>query len=48
MAFFWLLHLNHTVMVAMITGAAAFAAGTNLIGSKRSLRKLSHDNNRCA
>ena len=26
-AFFWLLRLNRTVMVAMITGAAAFAAG---------------------
>jgi 4-hydroxybenzoate polyprenyltransferase len=34
MAFFWLLRLNRTVMVAMITGAAAFAAGA---GAARSL-----------
>jgi 4-hydroxybenzoate polyprenyltransferase len=34
MAFFWLLRLNRTVMVAMITGAAAFAAGA---GATRSL-----------
>ena len=27
MSFFWLLRLNRTIMVAMITGAAAFAAG---------------------
>jgi len=30
MAFFWLLRLNRTVMVAMITGAAAFTAGTGV------------------
>jgi len=34
MAFFWLLRLNRTVMVAMITGAAAFTAGA---GAARSL-----------
>jgi 4-hydroxybenzoate polyprenyltransferase len=34
-AFFWLLRLNRTAMVAMITGAAAFAAGS---GVARSLR----------
>ena len=27
MSFFWLLRLNRTIMVAMITGASAFAAG---------------------
>ena len=27
MAFFWLLRLNRTIMVAIITGAGAFAAG---------------------
>ena len=29
-AFFWLLRLNRTIMVAMITGASAFAAGRNI------------------
>jgi 4-hydroxybenzoate polyprenyltransferase len=29
-AFFWLLRLNRTIMVTMITGAAAFAAGAGL------------------
>jgi 4-hydroxybenzoate polyprenyltransferase len=33
MAFFWLLRLNRTVMVAMITGAAAFAAGAGVTNS---------------
>jgi len=33
MAFFWLLRLNRTVMVAMITGAAAFTAGVGVINS---------------
>jgi len=28
--FFWLLRLNRTIMVAMITGASAFAAGRNI------------------
>ena len=32
-AFFWLLRLNRTVMVAMITGAAAFAAGAGVVSS---------------
>jgi 4-hydroxybenzoate polyprenyltransferase len=30
LAFFWLLRLNRTVMVAMITGAAAFSAGAGV------------------
>jgi 4-hydroxybenzoate polyprenyltransferase len=30
LAFFWLLRLNRTVMVAMITGAAAFVAGAGV------------------
>ena len=30
MAFFWLLRLNRTIMVAMIAGASAFAAGTGV------------------
>lgn len=34
MAFFWLLRLNRTAMVAIITGSAAFAAGA---GASRSL-----------
>ena len=33
MAFFWLLRLNRTVMVAMITGASAFAAGAGVTNS---------------
>jgi 4-hydroxybenzoate polyprenyltransferase len=33
MAFFWLLRLNRTVMVAMITGATAFAAGAGVADS---------------
>ena len=33
MAFFWLLRLNRTAMVAMITGAAAFAAGAGVVHS---------------
>ena len=33
MAFFWLFRLNRTVMVATITGAAAFTAGAGLIRS---------------
>jgi 4-hydroxybenzoate polyprenyltransferase len=33
MAFFWLLRLNRTVMVAMITGAAAYAAGAGVTNS---------------
>ena len=33
MAFFWLLRLNRTVMVAMITGAAAFVAGAGVTNS---------------
>ena len=33
MALFWLLRLNRTVMVAMITGAAAFAAGAGVANS---------------
>jgi len=33
MAFFWLLRLNRTVMVAMITGAAAFASGAGVANS---------------
>jgi 4-hydroxybenzoate polyprenyltransferase len=32
-AFFWLFRLNRTVMVAMITGAAAFTAGAGLVRS---------------
>jgi 4-hydroxybenzoate polyprenyltransferase len=32
-AFFWLLRLNRTVMVAMITGAAAFVAGVEVANS---------------
>ena len=32
-AFFWLLRLNRTVMVAMITGASAFAAGAGPVDS---------------
>ena len=32
-AFFWLLRLNRTVMVAMITGAEAFASGSGLVNS---------------
>ena len=32
-AFFWLLRLNRTVMVAMITGAAAFTSGTGVTNS---------------
>jgi len=32
-AFFWLLRLNRTVMVAMITGAAAFVAGAGVTNS---------------
>jgi 4-hydroxybenzoate polyprenyltransferase len=30
MAFFWLFRLNRTIMVAMITGVAAFASGSNI------------------
>ena len=30
MAFFWLLRLNRTIMVAMIAGASAFAAGVGI------------------
>ena len=30
-AFFWLLRLNRTAMVAMITGAAAFTAGAGVV-----------------
>ena len=33
MAFFWLLRLNRTVMVAMITGTATFVAGAGVIPS---------------
>jgi 4-hydroxybenzoate polyprenyltransferase len=33
MAFFWLFRLNRTVMVAVITGAAAFTAGAGLVRS---------------
>jgi 4-hydroxybenzoate polyprenyltransferase len=33
MAFFWLFRLNRTVMVATITGAAAFTAGAGLVRS---------------
>jgi 4-hydroxybenzoate polyprenyltransferase len=33
MAFFWLFRPNRTVMVAMITGAAAFTAGAGLVRS---------------
>jgi len=33
MAFFWLLRLNRTIMVALITGAAAFASGSNATDS---------------
>jgi len=33
MAFFWLLRLNRTVMVATITGAAAFTAGAGVARS---------------
>jgi 4-hydroxybenzoate polyprenyltransferase len=33
MAFFWLLRLNRTLMVAMISGAAAFAAGVGITNS---------------
>ena len=33
MAFFWLLRLNRTVMVATITGASAFAAGAGAVNS---------------
>lgn len=33
LAFFWLLRLNRTVMVAMITGAAAFVAGAGVINA---------------
>jgi 4-hydroxybenzoate polyprenyltransferase len=33
MAFFWLLRLNRTAMVAMITGAAAFTAGAGVTRS---------------
>jgi 4-hydroxybenzoate polyprenyltransferase len=32
-AFFWLLRLNRTVMVAMITGSAAFAASAGIVNS---------------
>jgi 4-hydroxybenzoate polyprenyltransferase len=32
-AFFWLLRINRTVMVAMITGAAAFTAGAGVVHS---------------
>jgi len=32
-AFFWMFRLNRTVMVAMITGAAAFAAGAGCVRS---------------
>ena len=32
-AFFWLLRLNRTAMVAMITGASAFTAGAGPIRS---------------
>ncbi len=32
-AFFWLLRLNRTVMVASITGCAAFAAGAGVVNS---------------
>lgn len=32
-AFFWLLRLNRSIMVTLITGAAAFAAGAGLSGS---------------
>jgi len=32
-AFFWLLRLNRTIMVALITGAAAFASGSNITNS---------------
>jgi hypothetical protein len=30
MAFFWLLRLNRSLMVAMVAGAAAFTAGPSL------------------
>ncbi len=33
MAFFWLLRLNRTVMVALITGAAAFVASAGVATS---------------
>ena len=33
MAFFWLLRLNRTFMVAVITGSAAFAAGAGVVHS---------------
>ncbi len=32
-AFFWLLRLNRTIMVALISGASAFAAGRNITDS---------------
>jgi len=32
-AFFWLLRLNRTAMVAMITGSAAFASGSGVVNS---------------
>ena len=33
MAFFWLLRLNRTIMVAVITGSAAFAGGAGVVPS---------------
>jgi len=33
LAFFWLLRLNRSIMVAMITSAAAFAANAGLTNS---------------